>query len=365
MSVERYDHRSHLVILGAGATCAAFPNGDYNGKRIPPMNRFLERTGISSKFPELIDYIGKYPNLEDLYSKLTSDPIYATICKNLNLEIFNYMSSLHCGAEINLYDKLVLSLTKRDTIATFNWDPFLSQSLFYMSYVTRDLPNLLFLHGNVAMGICENCKRIGYVNNTCNSCNQVFTPLRLLYPVKEKNYEQNLYIKDAWDNLKRAIDDSWMITFFGYSAPKSDTAAITMMEKTFEESKEKGLKQFEIINIDDEKNLTEAYSIFAYKPTRISYIKNFYDSSLAKNPRRTCDCLYSNTMLCEPTSLVDDSGNNIVFKEEDELCDLADKIKQIEGKKILRDCYIKKPLQKVDIIKEVGWSLRGISTSNT
>lgn len=35
---ELMKKRPHVVILGAGASCAAIPNGDKNGKKISAMN---------------------------------------------------------------------------------------------------------------------------------------------------------------------------------------------------------------------------------------------------------------------------------------------------------------------------------------
>lgn len=34
--------KPHVVILGAGGSYAAFPNGDRNGKKLPLMNNFVE-----------------------------------------------------------------------------------------------------------------------------------------------------------------------------------------------------------------------------------------------------------------------------------------------------------------------------------
>ena len=39
--------RPHVVILGAGASCAAIPSGDKNGKRISAMNGFIDSLGLS------------------------------------------------------------------------------------------------------------------------------------------------------------------------------------------------------------------------------------------------------------------------------------------------------------------------------
>lgn len=43
--------RPHLVLLGAGASLAAFPNGDKNGLKLPLMNNFVETVeGLSDCF---------------------------------------------------------------------------------------------------------------------------------------------------------------------------------------------------------------------------------------------------------------------------------------------------------------------------
>lgn len=39
--------RPHIVILGAGATMAAIPNGDKNGKRCSVMKGFIENIGLN------------------------------------------------------------------------------------------------------------------------------------------------------------------------------------------------------------------------------------------------------------------------------------------------------------------------------
>ena len=358
--IDRYN-TSHLVIVGAGATCASFPSGDYRGRLIPAMNGFLEKTGILDNFSELKDLVAEYPNLEDLYSILSKEIHHQDLLERLDLAIREYMASLHCGRQINLYDKLMLSLTSRDYIATFNWDPFLAQSYFYMSYITSDLPTILFLHGNVAMGYCGKCHIVGYLWDVCQDCKQQFTPVPLLYPIKEKNYEQNAYIKNSWDTLKKLINNASMITFWGYSAPKSDTAALAIMHEAFNNSETKKYKQFEIVNIAEESLLEEAYNEFTYKPSRISFIKSFFQSAIANSPRRSCDCLFENTMLCMPSSVVDENENRITIQEEDDLLSIIRKMEQIEGKDVFRDCYKQNPItSKEDLVNRLGSRLKGI-----
>lgn len=359
--VPRYDRVSHLVIIGAGATCASFPSGDYRGRSIPAMNGFLEKTGILNKFPELTELVTEHPNLEDLYSELSQDPKYQDILERLDLAIREYMASLHCGSPINLYDKLMLSLTSRDYIATFNWDPFLAQSYYYMSYITKDLPHIIYLHGNVAIGYCENCHITGYMWDKCQNCKEQFTPVPLLYPVKEKNYEQTPYIKGSWDALKTVINNSFMITFWGYSAPKSDTAALNIMHESFNNSETKNYKQIEIINIAEKSLLEEAYEGFIYKPTRISFVESFYQSAIANNPRRSCDCLIENTMHCNPSAVVDENENRITIQEEDDLLSIIRKMKQIEGEDVFRYCYKQNPITyKEALVNKFGRNLKGI-----
>ena len=73
ISVEEYEcymkNRPHVVILGAGASCAAIPNGDKNGRKISAMSGFIEKLGLK-------DIISKVKlnttsdNLEDIYMEL-------------------------------------------------------------------------------------------------------------------------------------------------------------------------------------------------------------------------------------------------------------------------------------------------------
>ena len=39
--------RPHVVLLGAGASCAAIPNGDKNGRKISAMNGFIKKLGLT------------------------------------------------------------------------------------------------------------------------------------------------------------------------------------------------------------------------------------------------------------------------------------------------------------------------------
>ena len=61
--------RPHVVILGAGASCAAIPTGDRNGLRISAMNGFIGRLGLSDVISSA-NVKTLSDNLEDIYMEL-------------------------------------------------------------------------------------------------------------------------------------------------------------------------------------------------------------------------------------------------------------------------------------------------------
>jgi hypothetical protein len=119
--------RPHLVILGAGASRAAFPNGEQSGRRLPLMADFTEIVPVAPVLRRSgIDYQGK--NFEEVYSLLSEKAGYRAVQTELEEVIFNYFSLLRLPETPTIYDSLLLCLRQKDVIATFNWDPFLIQA---------------------------------------------------------------------------------------------------------------------------------------------------------------------------------------------------------------------------------------------
>ncbi|QUH20580.1 hypothetical protein [Alkaliphilus sp. B6464] len=58
-----------MIVLGAGASCAAIPNGDKNGKKISAMSGFIEKLGLSDILSEVAIQTD-LDNLEDIYMEL-------------------------------------------------------------------------------------------------------------------------------------------------------------------------------------------------------------------------------------------------------------------------------------------------------
>ncbi|WP_152034607.1 hypothetical protein [Paracidovorax avenae] len=197
-------NRPHVVILGAGATMAAIPGGDKNGRRSSVMSGFIESLGMTEILKD-VKLKTSSNNLEDIYSELHSRPECDAIRKELDRRIRAYFSELELPDEPNIYDLLLLALRKKDIVATFNWDPLLLQAYQRACRVTKDLPDLAFLHGNVLVGYCREHKCGGILTAYCRECGEPFDPAPLLYPVAHKNYAADPYIQDNWKAIQNKL----------------------------------------------------------------------------------------------------------------------------------------------------------------
>lgn len=129
---EKYEKyiksRPHVVILGAGASCAAIPSGDKNGKRISAMNGFMDKLGMNDILDGITLQISSN-NLEEIYMELnersSDEDNYRRAKEELENRIYKYMSDFAIPDEPTVYDYLILSLTEKDLIAAFNRDPLL------------------------------------------------------------------------------------------------------------------------------------------------------------------------------------------------------------------------------------------------
>ncbi len=276
--------KPHVVILGAGASYAAFLNGDKNGVKIPLMNNFVDILDLNELLSQTsIDF--KTDNFEKIYDQLHQNEAYRGIREELEKVIYDYFSSLDIFNEPTIYDHLLLSLREKDIVATFNWDPFLLQA-YRRNAQQFKLPRLLFLHGNVGIGYCEKDKVAGVNGNRCSKCGCVLTPTRLLYPVAEKNYHLNGFISSQWKELSQHLQSAFMITIFGYGAPQSDVSAIDLMKSAWGDVNKREMEQTEIIDIRGEDDLCGTWKPFIHTHHYETH-SSFYESWIANHPRRT------------------------------------------------------------------------------
>jgi hypothetical protein len=279
--------KPHVLLLGAGASKAALPYGDKNGKPVPILRELARDLYLHKDFPQELAELSQV-DFEAAYSKLFSRGEGKEL-EQISKIIADYFFDLELPDEANLYDVINLSFRKKDIIATFNWDPFLiaSQRRLAKLGVTK-LPQLFFLHGNVVVGYCAQDKVSGLVGNKCSRCGNSFEPSKLLYPVENKNYQDGNFIQREWEAIGYYLKHCFMLTIFGYSAPKTDVEAVALLKEGWGDVEDRSMEQTEIINRPgaDHEALRETWDEFIHTH-HYEIHESFYDSFIAKHPRRT------------------------------------------------------------------------------
>ena len=286
----RVDLHPHVVLLGAGASRAAFPNGDRSGKRIPLMNDLVEVIGLEPIIKQAGKGFGNQSNFEAIYSKLASNPQHVNITKKIEQKIEKYFSSLKLPNEATIYDRILLSLRKEDAVFTFNWDPFLFDAYRRNCKITP-LPPIHFLHGNVRLGKCPNHEYWGEKQAKCPVCSAHLKGVPLLYPVGNKGYSNDPYIKKSWDVAREIFKKALVLTIFGYSAPDSDRDAVELLNSAWMGKSNRESEHVEIIDIVSESLLYKRWTGFT--PTlHLHPIQNFNESWMAGWPRRSREAVW-------------------------------------------------------------------------
>jgi len=283
--------RPHLVLIGAGASRAAFPHGERSGRRLPLMTDFFDILPIGEILDQT-DILWRGNNFEDVYSLLIACADLSAVREQLERTVDEYFRSLSLPVEATLYDVLLLSLRDKDVIATFNWDPFLIQAFQRSATLTRNLPHLLFLHGNVLHGVCTEDGVSGVRGARCSKCGRPFSPDRLLFPVGKKDYSTDPSIAMAWDGMRKTLEDALFFTIFGYGAPTSDQDAVALMSNAWGRWQDRQFEQVEIIDIRPPDELHEAWSGFIHTHHYECHTR-FKESFLFNHPRRSVEAFHN------------------------------------------------------------------------
>lgn len=291
--------RPHVVILGAGASLASFPNGDKNGKKLPLMNDLIEVANLHEILGD--EYIGQ--NIEEMFTDLSRDESKAEILREVERRIFSYFEDFELPDVPTVYDHLVLSLRDKDLIASFNWDPFLYKAV-QRNYRLGEMPKIVFLHGNVAIGYCTSCPQFGEKGGVCSKCGNRYVDSDLLYPIGEKDYDKDPVTKSAWSVLRKCLSSCYMLTIFGYGAPASDQKAMDIFKEAWGPSTGRELEEIEIIrrpNISDEdkERVTDSWRDLIHTHHHGSF-GSIYDSQFMLYPRRSCESFWSMIMELKP-----------------------------------------------------------------
>lgn len=285
--------RPHVVILGAGASVQAFPSGDVHGKKLPTMNSLIEIVGLDPLLKKYKIDIGE-GNFENLYSKLYIADPSSQIIKEIEQTVQLYFCNLSLPSTPTLYDHLLLSLRPKDMVATFNWDPFLFDA-WERNQNRAPLPEIVHLHGNVRIGYCEIHKIQGYQKMNCPECQRPLKPSPLLYPITSKDYISNVFIKQEWEQIKKALKSAFTLSIFGYGAPKSDVEAIRLMKEAWLSRNGRTFESIEIIDIKDKKILEDQWKPFS-PSYHFIHNSDFYSSRIPLYSRRSCEALAISTI---------------------------------------------------------------------
>jgi hypothetical protein len=288
----------HIVILGAGASIAAYNDWGAIGDRPPSMQNIVDILELR----EAVSQAGYDPDkigFEDLYDELASSGKHPGLRELIENRVYSYFSSLSLPDSPTIYDYLILGLREKDIIATFNWDPFLLQAYMRNEMVTKTRrPEIAFLHGNVLVGICEDDRTSGINGQLCPKCGKTFTPSKLLYPVRKKDYSRDPFIKNEWDGL-RALSYGYFLTIFGYSAPKSDVEARKLMLDDWKNNPALEFAEVDIVDIKPRQQLEETWKEFFVR-SHYGIQDDIRKSYLFRHPRRSCDAFAAAALMCNP-----------------------------------------------------------------
>jgi hypothetical protein len=282
------------VILGAGASRAAFPNGDKNGKILPLMDELPAVVGRT--WTDLVQR-SRPPTqgFEAQFSWIRGQGTYADELQSVESSITEYFRTLELPDTATIYDYLVLGLRPKDVIATFNWDPLLLLAHARNRHVA-ELPDIRFLHGCVGYFTCSEHDILGLAHESCPKCGAVLTPGKLFFPEDQKDYARDELIQRDWMAVTAKLRRSFHLTIFGYSGPVTDYNARRLLLESWRETAMHEVSHVEIIDVKADEELRRCWKEFI--PFHHDMVRgDFWQSSIAKWPRRTgeyklCASLY-------------------------------------------------------------------------
>ncbi len=120
-------------------------------------------------------------------------------------------------------------------------------------------------------------------------CGKKLNAQPLLYPIKNKNNNQDKSISEAWKAFLEILKECSILSIFGYGAPLSDTDAIESMASAFSSTFRK-FDFVEIIDIKPQNQLLDEWDPFLKETNyHVKCYTNLFDSIIAEFPRRSIE----------------------------------------------------------------------------
>ena len=314
--------RPHVILLGAGASLDAFPEGDASGYRLPLMNNLVDVVGLGPLIKTAVPELNDHRNFEAIYSKLAVTARFGDLLREIENRIDAYFSSLRIPEKATKYDFLLLSLRKKDAIFTFNWDPFLFDAYRRNAHIAS-LPEIFFLHGNVRIGICSSHPEAwGQRGGLCPICSDTFKDVPLLYPIENKDYSSHEYIRGSWEAARYFFEEAFVLTIFGYGAPVSDADAVELLRSGWMERSDRRIEHVEIIDVVSSSVLFDRWSRFT--PTgHLKPVRSIWDSWIMMHPRRSVESLMRPVYYGEPADTFPLVHSETLHRVHEQILDIA------------------------------------------
>ncbi len=288
----------HVVICGAGASIASC-YVDKNGKKVPALKNIHTVLGLTDELRRYGFSDEQLDDFEKLFSDIYDKPEYRDLVMYLEDVVRNYFKNLQLPDAPTYYDYLILSLTEKDAIISFNWDPFLMQA-YKRNLCVKSLPTIIFPHGNVGVGVCDNCRTYGYADTLCSKCFKPFNDMPLLYPIGQKNYNQHSIIKEQWRLAEKYLSTAGGITVFGYSAPVTDIEAFDLLKKAFQNSDCKEIAPFTLIDLKEKESEQKNKWNEFFNEKMICFCTTLKETILWRNPRVSLEALFDAILQQHP-----------------------------------------------------------------
>lgn len=174
--------------------------------------------------------------------------------------------------------------------------------------------------------MCEKDTVVGISGRNCSRCGQPFVPSKLLYPDKHKVYLLDRFIKSEWDILRRYLGKAYYLTVYGYSAPKTDVEARSLMLDVWRKNKYLELAEVDVVDTATREALEASWEEFFFSH-HYTIFDNMADSYLFRHPRRSCDAFASETLKNKP-------WHNNTFPKFDRLEDLQSWVVPLIGEEV-------------------------------
>ena len=279
-------HEPHVVILGAGASKAAFRHGDANGRLVPLMNELPEILG--GAWRNLVEGA----NLVDLdfgsqFTRLRESPSHHERLNKIEDMLREYFLSLVLPESPAIYDYLILGLRGKDIIATFNWDPFLILA-HARNRAISNLPEIRLLHGCVQYASCTNHDVLGQPGERCPVCKRSLIESSIMFPYGDKDYAKDSTISRDGAFVTERRKEAFHLTIFGFSGPTADYEAKKLLLDGWTRTPMRRFSHVEIIDIGSAEFLRRTWREFIpFQHDML--IPCFWESTIAKWPRRTAE----------------------------------------------------------------------------